>query len=191
MIYGDPERFVLPIDSEGRICGSDYEVKNFTNLFYFDVSNCLTPWVLLYGCNTTKVCVRICHPDVNWWVYDGFTCENYEQRTRDNHPCNVGFEWQTCDEFYAAVRDKICSKFVLPSRESEFHWPDRGLRLDLCSHTCNSHFSVNNRCIPVYATHKDWWATGHVSGGVDYSPVHAIATFMETWGSYIEVRNVC
>lgn len=62
---GDPEKFILPRDSDGHICGQDRTARDKPNLFFFDLTECLVPEVVLDGCKTPHVCVASC-PDTSW-----------------------------------------------------------------------------------------------------------------------------
>lgn len=62
---GDPEKILKPTDSNGRKCGVDSEVLNKPYLFYFDITKCADPTVIINGCNTPQVCVEKC-PDHGW-----------------------------------------------------------------------------------------------------------------------------
>lgn len=62
---GDPEVFLLPKDSDGHVCGRDSGDKAKPFLFFFDLTECLDPHVVLDGCRTPHVCVAAC-PDTSW-----------------------------------------------------------------------------------------------------------------------------
>lgn len=62
---GDPEKFILPSDSDNHVCGLDGTDKGKPNLFFFDLTECLDPKVVLDGCKTPHVCVASC-PDTSW-----------------------------------------------------------------------------------------------------------------------------
>lgn len=57
---GDPQRLLHPTDSNGRICGVDETVKDKPYLFYFDLTRCADPSVLIKGCPTPQICVKKC-----------------------------------------------------------------------------------------------------------------------------------
>ncbi|KAI9562773.1 hypothetical protein GHT06_010227 [Daphnia sinensis] len=57
---GDPQRLLHPTDSNGRICGVDETLKDKPYLFYFDLTRCADPSVLIKGCPTPQVCVKTC-----------------------------------------------------------------------------------------------------------------------------------
>lgn len=52
---GDPQRLLHPTDSNGRTCGVDETVKDKPFLFYFDLTKCADPSVLIKGCQTPQV----------------------------------------------------------------------------------------------------------------------------------------
>ncbi|XP_065349302.1 choline transporter-like 2 isoform X3 [Cloeon dipterum] len=62
---GDPERLIYPTDSLGRRCGVDDLVKDKPHLFFFDLTKCASPTVLVTGCPTPQVCVNKC-PDTDF-----------------------------------------------------------------------------------------------------------------------------
>lgn len=71
---GDPDRLLLPQDSQGNICGKDnYVDKKY--LLFFDISTCatkggdFTKYVTVPSCPTPQVCVKSC-PEDNQLGYD-------------------------------------------------------------------------------------------------------------------------
>lgn len=54
---GNPEKLLVPHDTDGRFCGIDESVIDRPFLFYFDITKCLNPAlnILKSGCPTTQV----------------------------------------------------------------------------------------------------------------------------------------
>ncbi|XP_065576123.1 choline transporter-like protein 2 isoform X1 [Artemia franciscana] len=57
---GHPEQLIYPTDSNGNLCGRTQGYENKTKLFFFDLSRCASPTVVLTGCPTPQVCVEKC-----------------------------------------------------------------------------------------------------------------------------------
>lgn len=106
-----------PTDSEGRRCGIESDVKMLPYLMYFDLSRCIDPWVALYGCDTTKVCVAKCRQD-NWWTYPD-ECGIYFNEFQIRIQCKIGVQFHTCAELEGYFRDEICSQYGIASQPSE------------------------------------------------------------------------
>lgn len=107
-----------PTDSEGRRCGIESDVKMLPYLMYFDLSRCMDPWVALYGCDTTKVCVEECKQE-DWWIYL-YECDVQLQQYRNHLQCKLGVKFDTCAELERLIRDEICYQFNIASQPSEF-----------------------------------------------------------------------
>ncbi|CAG0917812.1 unnamed protein product [Notodromas monacha] len=67
--HGNPDSLVMPTDSRGMICGKDEDVKSKPYLFFFDLTECAKPSVLVTGCPTPQVCVEQC-PQKNIFISD-------------------------------------------------------------------------------------------------------------------------
>ncbi|CAH1402978.1 unnamed protein product [Nezara viridula] len=52
---GNPEKILRPTDSSGRKCGLDSEVIDRPYLFFFDLTKCADPSVVLNGCDTPQI----------------------------------------------------------------------------------------------------------------------------------------
>ena len=67
---GDPQRLMHPTDSYGRTCGVDEAVKDKPYLFYFDLTRCADPSVLVKGCPTPQVLFIIPFNQPNVKLFD-------------------------------------------------------------------------------------------------------------------------
>jgi len=83
---GNLNKLVAPMDSFNRECGVDPGVENKSNLFFFDMTECLNPLTLLKGCETPRVSrnpvITISKspssniaPSINVIVFDNFSDE--------------------------------------------------------------------------------------------------------------------
>lgn len=106
-----------PRDSLGRRCGVDRPVENLPLLAYLDISRCMDPWVALYGCQTTKICVGNCTTE-NWWIYP-FSCNDNGELIYQHMYCQVGYNWTNCNEFYQFIQDEICGFYLIQSDRSK------------------------------------------------------------------------
>lgn len=58
---GNPASLIKPHDSEGNICGETPGLENKTNLFFFDITRCLSVvQSISLGCPTKQICVDKC-----------------------------------------------------------------------------------------------------------------------------------
>lgn len=53
--HGNPDNIVFPTDTFGRMCGKDPGLENKPVLFFFDLTECAKPSVLVTGCPTKQV----------------------------------------------------------------------------------------------------------------------------------------
>ncbi|KAL1505597.1 hypothetical protein ABEB36_005126 [Hypothenemus hampei] len=63
ILNGDPNNLLIPSDSHGFRCGVDETVKDRKYLFFFDLTECLSPQTPFVGCSTKQICVEKC-PEV-------------------------------------------------------------------------------------------------------------------------------
>lgn len=59
ILNGDPNILLVPKDSQGARCGLDSHVYNKPYLFFFDLTKCIGPQVLISGCPTPQVTLGI------------------------------------------------------------------------------------------------------------------------------------
>lgn len=68
-LNGNPLILIHPTDSQGRICGlqyNDLDLSNKSTLFYFDITRCAQAAVSMkFQCPTTQICVSEC-PNEYW-----------------------------------------------------------------------------------------------------------------------------
>jgi len=59
--HGDPSKLLAPVDSQGRKCGFDADVRDKPYLFFFDLAKCATPSTdVVPRCRTPQVCLQLC-----------------------------------------------------------------------------------------------------------------------------------
>lgn len=61
---GDLHSLIVPVDSNGRKCGEDAEVKNASYLVYIDIRNCHS----ITNCDIESVCRKEC-PSLDYFAY--------------------------------------------------------------------------------------------------------------------------
>jgi solute carrier family 44 (choline transporter-like protein), member 2/4/5 len=122
---GDPSSLINPRDSEGKVCDS-----NKPNLFYFDLTRCLSVVSLAVGCPTKQICVLQC-PNV--------TSVSEVDRKRFSDPNNISN--------YPAfiLKSEPLFKRCLPSILSSF-------KEELINQVINTDY--NNETININATQK-------------------------------------
>lgn len=108
---GDPDRLLLPQDSQGNICGKDkYADKKY--LLFFDISTCatkggdFTKFVTVPSCPTPQVCVKSC-PTEN---------ELGTDRKASDMVCKEGVETVTESNKYQMVLQGKCAPYYLVSQ---------------------------------------------------------------------------
>ncbi|XP_050532264.1 choline transporter-like 2 isoform X2 [Daktulosphaira vitifoliae] len=63
----DKEVLTSPTDSAGQVCGYSKNLTNKPYLFFFDITECTSPMILIHGCQTPQVCLETC-PEKDWTV---------------------------------------------------------------------------------------------------------------------------
>ena len=58
--HGDPNKLLVPTDSQGLRCGLDAKVRDKPYLFFFDLTRCAAPNTAISGCPTPQVCLQLC-----------------------------------------------------------------------------------------------------------------------------------
>ncbi|XP_066906267.1 choline transporter-like 2 isoform X3 [Halyomorpha halys] len=156
---GNPEKILRPTDSSGRKCGLDSEVIDRPYLFFFDLTKCADPSVVLNGCDTPQVCVRKC-PDTQW---------NAEQYISGGKP----FDLKDVQNNLICISDDIKSSIDGTGK----------LRNAISSNQCAGWYTVSNplhrRCIPSFINNTEIsWKT------FNKEISQAIITLHETLSSY-------
>lgn len=133
---GNPEKILRPTDSSGRKCGLDSEVIDRPYLFFFDLTKCADPSVVLNGCDTPQVCVRKC-PDTQW---------NAEQYISGGKP----FDLKDVQNNLICISDDIKSSIDGTGK----------LRNAISSNQCAGWYTVSNpfldRCLPLHESLQDY-----------------------------------
>lgn len=108
---GDPDRLLLPQDSQGNICGKDsYVDKKY--LLFFDISTCatkggdFTKFVTVPSCPTPQVCVESCPANNEL---------GYSRKARDM-VCKEGVETVTEGNKHQLVVQGKCAPYYLASQ---------------------------------------------------------------------------
>ncbi|CAG7833342.1 unnamed protein product [Allacma fusca] len=113
---GDPSILVHPTDSWGQKCGMDEEVKNLPYLYFFDITKCAQPDVVLSGCRTPQVCVKEC-PNETWSLEYGESLRQTADEMKAKMICRYGI----ADEIRKytpreLVEKNFCARYILPSK---------------------------------------------------------------------------
>lgn len=121
---GDPDRLIMPTDSQNRKCGVDSSVLNKPYLVFLDLTKCVDLKVPLNGCPTTQVCVEQCPQD------------NFLLQLNENTPIEELRKQLICDvdtnsiQSYAQAKqladNNQCASWYLKSEPSEY-WVCRGV----------------------------------------------------------------
>ncbi|XP_075226187.1 choline transporter-like 2 [Lycorma delicatula] len=120
-LNGDPNKLIVPADSEGRRCGQDSGVSGKPYLLFFDLTQCATPNVLFDGCATTQLCVEKC-PDTEWTAYvyinemKPFDASEVQNKlickTRD-----IALTVTDVEKLKVVINNGQCAPWYLPSNE--------------------------------------------------------------------------
>uniref|UniRef100_A0A4Y0AQQ0 Choline transporter-like protein n=1 Tax=Anopheles funestus TaxID=62324 RepID=A0A4Y0AQQ0_ANOFN len=128
--HGDLNRLLVPIDSDGRKCGVDSEVRDEPYLVFFNITECAKIDVPISGCSTTQVCVKQC-PN-----------EDFDFETANCNPFNL-------DE----IRTKlICKQNVKKTDLKTCQIIREYIKADRCAQTVQKSTSFSKRCIPDVGT---------------------------------------
>uniref|UniRef100_A0A182R922 Choline transporter-like protein n=1 Tax=Anopheles funestus TaxID=62324 RepID=A0A182R922_ANOFN len=123
--HGDLNRLLVPIDSDGRKCGVDSEVRDEPYLVFFNITECAKIDVPISGCSTTQVCVKQC-PN-----------EDFDFETANCNPFNL-------DE----IRTKlICKQNVKKTDLKTCQIIREYIKADRCAQTVQKSTSLANRCV--------------------------------------------
>uniref|UniRef100_A0A182NQ24 Choline transporter-like protein n=1 Tax=Anopheles dirus TaxID=7168 RepID=A0A182NQ24_9DIPT len=123
--HGDLNRLLVPIDSDGRKCGIDSEVRDEPYLVFFNITECAKIDVPISGCSTTQVCVKQC-PD-----------QDFDFELANCSPSNI-----------AEIRTKlICKQSVKKSDLKTCQLIRDYIRSERCAQTLQKSTSLANRCI--------------------------------------------
>ncbi|XP_078343267.1 choline transporter-like protein 4 isoform X2 [Oculina patagonica] len=108
---GDPDRLLLPSDSQGNTCGKgDYADKKY--LLFFDISTCatkggdLTKFVTVPSCPTPQVCISECPKENELGI----------SRKPADMVCKEGTETVTEKNKVEMVRQGKCAPYYLESQ---------------------------------------------------------------------------
>lgn len=128
--HGDLNRLLVPIDSDGRKCGIDSEVRDAPFLVFFNITECAKIDVPISGCKTKQVCVKECPKD------------------------NINFDIQSCKSaVFNDFREKlICKTSVNKSDMKTCQDIQKKVDEDLCAQFIRKSTSFSKRCIPDVGT---------------------------------------
>ncbi|KAK9719051.1 Plasma-membrane choline transporter [Popillia japonica] len=105
-VNGDPNKLLVPRDSDGNRCGFDVIVRDKPNLFFFDLTKCATPSVAFTGCSTPQVCVEKC-PETAYYYTPGASVANLI--------CKYGVR-PTVSTAEDLIENGNCARWALPSQ---------------------------------------------------------------------------
>ncbi|XP_050071888.1 choline transporter-like 2 [Anopheles maculipalpis] len=123
--HGDLNRLLVPIDSDGRKCGVDSEVRDEPYLVFFNITECAKIDVPISGCSTTQVCVREC-PN-----------ENFDFESANCNPSNL-------NEIRAKL---ICKQNVKKIDLKTCQIIREYITAERCAQTVQKSTSLANRCV--------------------------------------------
>ncbi|XP_035919880.1 CTL-like protein 2 isoform X4 [Anopheles stephensi] len=128
--HGDLNRLLVPIDSDGRKCGVDSEVRDEPYLVFFNITECAKIDVPISGCSTTQVCVAQCPNE------------------------NFDFEAANCNSWNLnEIRAKlICKQSVKKTDLTTCQIIREYIAADRCAGTVLKSTSFSKRCIPDVGT---------------------------------------
>ncbi|XP_053658019.1 choline transporter-like 2 [Anopheles marshallii] len=123
--HGDLNRLLVPIDSDGRKCGVDSEVRDEPYLVFFNITECAKIDVPISGCSTTQVCVKQC------------PTENFDFETANCNPSNLN-----------DIRTKlICKQNVKKTDLKTCQIIREYIKNERCAQTVQQSTSLANRCV--------------------------------------------
>ncbi|XP_061511122.1 choline transporter-like 2 isoform X3 [Anopheles gambiae] len=128
--HGDLNRLLVPIDSDGRKCGVDSEVRDEPYLVFFNITECAKIDVPISGCSTTQVCVSQC-PN-----------QDFDFESANCNPSNVN-----------EIRSKlICKQNVKKSDLTTCQIIRQYIKSQRCAQTMQKSTPFSKRCIPDMGT---------------------------------------
>ncbi|XP_061511114.1 choline transporter-like 2 isoform X1 [Anopheles gambiae] len=123
--HGDLNRLLVPIDSDGRKCGVDSEVRDEPYLVFFNITECAKIDVPISGCSTTQVCVSQC-PN-----------QDFDFESANCNPSNVN-----------EIRSKlICKQNVKKSDLTTCQIIRQYIKSQRCAQTMQKSTPLVNRCV--------------------------------------------
>uniref|UniRef100_A0A182JP45 Choline transporter-like protein n=1 Tax=Anopheles christyi TaxID=43041 RepID=A0A182JP45_9DIPT len=123
--HGDLNRLLVPIDSDGRKCGVDSEVRDEPYLVFFNITECAKIDVPISGCSTTQVCVSQC-PD-----------HDFDFESANCNPSNL-------NEIRAKL---ICKQNVKKTDLTTCQIIREYIKSERCAQTVQQSTSLANRCV--------------------------------------------
>ncbi|XP_041783433.1 choline transporter-like 2 isoform X4 [Anopheles merus] len=128
--HGDLNRLLVPIDSDGRKCGVDSEVRDEPYLVFFNITECAKIDVPISGCSTTQVCVSQC-PN-----------QDFDFESANCNPSNVN-----------EIRSKlICKQNVKKTDLTTCQIIRQYIKSQRCAQTMQKSTPFSKRCIPDMGT---------------------------------------
>uniref|UniRef100_A0A182W864 Choline transporter-like protein n=1 Tax=Anopheles minimus TaxID=112268 RepID=A0A182W864_9DIPT len=125
--HGDLNRLLVPIDSDGRKCGVDSEVRDEPYLLFFNITECAKIDVPISGCSTTQVCVKQC-PN-----------EDFDFETANCNPYNLN-----------EIRSKlICKKNVKKTDLKTCAIIREYIKSERCAQIMQKSTALANRCVSI------------------------------------------
>ncbi|XP_041783438.1 choline transporter-like 2 isoform X8 [Anopheles merus] len=123
--HGDLNRLLVPIDSDGRKCGVDSEVRDEPYLVFFNITECAKIDVPISGCSTTQVCVSQC-PN-----------QDFDFESANCNPSNVN-----------EIRSKlICKQNVKKTDLTTCQIIRQYIKSQRCAQTMQKSTPLVNRCV--------------------------------------------
>uniref|UniRef100_A0A182JCJ5 Choline transporter-like protein n=1 Tax=Anopheles atroparvus TaxID=41427 RepID=A0A182JCJ5_ANOAO len=115
--HGDLNRLLVPIDSDGRKCGVDSEVRDEPYLVFFNITECAKIDVPISGCPTTQVCVKEC-PTEDFYFDSRICTANVVSQVRSKLICKTNVnknELKTCNIIQQYIEAGRCAQFMQKS----------------------------------------------------------------------------
>uniref|UniRef100_A0AAG5D3B7 Choline transporter-like protein n=1 Tax=Anopheles atroparvus TaxID=41427 RepID=A0AAG5D3B7_ANOAO len=115
--HGDLNRLLVPIDSDGRKCGIDSEVRDEPYLVFFNITECAKIDVPISGCPTTQVCVKEC-PTEDFYFDSRICTANVVSQVRSKLICKTNVnknELKTCNIIQQYIEAGRCAQFMQKS----------------------------------------------------------------------------
>ncbi|XP_053680219.1 choline transporter-like 2 [Anopheles nili] len=162
--HGDLNRLLVPIDSDGRKCGVDSEVRDEPYLLFFNITECAKIDVPISGCSTPQVCVKEC--PVNYFDFELSNCD-----------------FSNLNKIRATI---ICKKSINKKKLTSCQMVRDKIKTEQCAQTFQQSTSLANRCISNIPDVR----CGRLSKKTQQQPMPSLQTSEQACSENRELKNI-